>query len=282
MNKVLLELKISILKKAREFTLDEVHSYLKVLGFQTDNDYARWTKDEYLSWSIESISDEDLLKLLSNSFNKDANTEIRVWKDGHYRLFISHKTSHKIRVSELKEYLVDFGIDAFVAHEDIQVSVQWRDALVQALKTMNCLLAYITDDFSDKDWCSQEVGFACVSGARIIPLKIETKDPLGFLGFYQAANVSSLDATGVGDEIISKLIDIDRDVYLESMLFALNSEANFTKTKNILEFLINRKVTLRAPQLQKIEEICLLNAQVGGYSRSTKYLEQIKNYSNLK
>lgn len=277
-NSEVLKLKIDILKKSKEFTLDEIHGYLKVLSFPTDNDYGRWSKDDYLSWSIESSGDLALLGMLSDAFQKEAKTEIRVWKEGYYRLFISHRSEYKIEVSEIKDKLESFGIDAFVAHEDIQVSIQWRDAIVQSLKTMHCLLAYITDNFSENDWCCQEVGFACVSGSRIIPLRVQNKNPGGFLGFYQAANVSKLNANEICDEVISKVIENDHDTYIQSLLYALNEESNFIKTKSILEFLVQKKVRLSNQQIQKLEEIYTSNGQVRGYYYSDKYIEQIKSY----
>jgi hypothetical protein len=281
MNEII-EIKINILKKAKEFNIDEIHSYLKVIGFPTDSNYASYSSDEYLSQSISDIDDLLRLKELEKAFNIDSKNEIRIWKDGYYRLFISHRSEFKKEVSDLKEALREFGIDAFVAHEDIQVSVQWRDALVQAMKSMHCLLAYITDNFSENDWCSQEVGFACISGARIIPLRVGTKNPSGFLSFYQASNSSSLSLEDKVQEIISKVLESDYELFINSLLNCLDDEANYSKTKVILELLINNKIVLNKTHILRLIEISKTNDQVGGYFYAKKYLDRIKEISDYK
>lgn len=47
----------------------------------------------------------------------DINDEI--WKDGCFRLFLSHKSEHKDIASDIKEEISLYGISCFVAHEDI-------------------------------------------------------------------------------------------------------------------------------------------------------------------
>lgn len=273
------EIKINILKKAKEFNIDEIHSYLKVIGFPTDSSYASYSADDYLSQSISGVDDLLLLRELEKALNIDSKNEIRIWKDGYYRLFISHRSEFKKEVSDLKEALREFGIDAFVAHEDIQVSVQWRDALVQAMKSMHCLLAYMTDNFSENDWCSQEVGFACISGVRIIPLRVGTKNPSGFLSFYQASNSSNMSTDEKAREIISKVLESDYELFINSLLNCLNHEANFSKTKDILELLIEDKVVLNKTHILRLIDIYNTNDQVSGYYHAQTYVDRIKEIS---
>ena len=44
------------------------------------------------------------------------------WKEGYLRLFVSHLSSNKERMSALKSSLEHWGISAFIAHEDIEAS----------------------------------------------------------------------------------------------------------------------------------------------------------------
>jgi hypothetical protein len=46
------------------------------------------------------------------------------WRAGDFRLFISHTTAHKKRASGLSEILRPWGMDGFVAHEDIQPTAE--------------------------------------------------------------------------------------------------------------------------------------------------------------
>lgn len=275
------DLKINIIKKSKNFSIDDTHAYLTILGLPTDNDYGRYHHSDYLSQSIKDVEDEEILTTLMNSYEADNNKLLRTWKAGHYRIFISHRSEHKKEVSELKDYLLDFGIDMFVAHEDISVSVEWRDALNESLKTMHCLVAYITDDFFENDWCSQEVGFACISGARIIPMKVEGIDPRGFLSFFQAVNASTMTLREKASFIIDKLLEIDSEEFLHGMISALDINANFSKTKEILELIYFKNIKLPKSLFLRLEEIYASNGQVSGYYHSEKYINKIKENSGI-
>jgi hypothetical protein len=83
--------------------------------------------------------------------------------------------------------LLSLGFDAFVAHEDIEPSRQWREAIEEALATCHALVAYVTPDFRESNWCSQEVGWALGRGVAVLPVRAGA-DPYGFFGAIQAVN----------------------------------------------------------------------------------------------
>ncbi len=49
------------------------------------------------------------------------------WKDGYFKVFVSHLSSNRERMSAMKIGLANWGISAFIAHEDIAASREWRD-----------------------------------------------------------------------------------------------------------------------------------------------------------
>ncbi len=110
----------------------------------------------------------------------------KFWRPDHLKLFVSHKSEHKKLVNELSNSLLPYGISCFVAHEDIEPTTEWRNEIENALRSMDVFLAFLTDNFSDGDWTNQEVGFAIARGVPIIPLKMSSKDPCGFMSIYQA------------------------------------------------------------------------------------------------
>jgi hypothetical protein len=274
------KIKIDIIKASKYFSIDETHAYLKVLNFPTDNDYGKYSHSDYVSQSISSIDDEEKLKKLLNCYEPESKA-IHDWKEGYYRIFISHRSEYKKEVSEIKDYLLDYGLDLFVAHEDINVSVEWRDALIESLNTMDCLVAYITNDFSENDWCSQEVGFAAVNKSKVIPLRVQDTNPKGFLGFLQAGKAKEMSVREVSNFILEKLLEIDREKMLDCLVNSLNVDAHYGKTGQILEFIINRNVKLNKSQYSKLEDIYSNNDQVSGYYHSEKYVGQIKKIAGL-
>lgn len=79
-----------------------------------------------------------------------------MWANGYFRLFISHLTKYKIAARNLKICMKEYGIDCFVAHEDIQVLKEWEIEIENALFSMDALCAIVTPDFRNSDWCEQE------------------------------------------------------------------------------------------------------------------------------
>ncbi len=102
-----------------------------------------------------------------------------------FRLFVSHTHPNAAAVLDLKRALAAYGIDAFVAHEDIEHGLPWQAEIESALATCDGLLAYVTPDFSDSEWTDQEVGW-CI-GRRVPVMSIRMgADPYGFFGQFQA------------------------------------------------------------------------------------------------
>lgn len=92
------------------------------------------------------------------AIGEDADTSM--WANGYFRLFISHLTDDKQAATNLNTCIKSYGIDCFVAHEDIRVSREWQTEIENALFTMDALCAIVTKDFKKSDWCDQEVGIA--------------------------------------------------------------------------------------------------------------------------
>ncbi len=109
----------------------------------------------------------------------------RLWPQGRFRLFLSHVSKYKVAVSKLKDELALHGIAAFVAHEDIEPSLQWRDEIELALRSMHALAALLTPDFHASAWTDQEIGWALGRGILVIPVRLGV-DPYGFAGKVQA------------------------------------------------------------------------------------------------
>ena len=121
---------------------------------------------------------------------KPADVEVKhIWKDGFFRLFLSHVAAHKIAVAKLKSELQVGGISAFVAHEDIAPSLECKNEIELALRSMHALAALLTPDFHPSNWTDQEVGFALGKGVLVVPVRLGS-DPYGFVGKVQGLSGS--------------------------------------------------------------------------------------------
>ena len=104
-------------------------------------------------------------------------------------IFLSHSSKYKDPIGKLRENFRQLKIDAFIAHQDINPGKEWQIELINNLKKMDVLLAFITDDFHASSWTNQEIGYALGRGIKIGKLKFDG-DPKGFIGSEQALSCS--------------------------------------------------------------------------------------------
>ena len=105
-------------------------------------------------------------------------------EDEVYLIFLSHKAEIKGHVQKLKEGLEVYGVEAFVAHSDIDPGTEWQEEILEALRDMDAFVPILTEGFRDSQWTDQEVGYALARDVPIIPLRVNM-DPYGFIGRYQ-------------------------------------------------------------------------------------------------
>lgn len=197
--------------------------------------------------TIESFY-EDVLKGI-NSIRLDAviispcdnsqehfgvNINDSIWKPGYFRLFISHVSSYKESASNLKQSLVNYGIDSFVAHEDITPSKEWESEIENGLFTMDALCAIVVPEFIESNWCDQEVGIALGQHKLVISIN-KGKNPYGFFGKFQALKskktsmdmaydvwkaISNNERTKdlYSDKLINLLLNVKKDEECEALL----------------------------------------------------------------
>jgi len=111
------------------------------------------------------------------------------WENDTFHLFISHTSKNSKDCTKLKDELKAYGISGFVAHADVQPTLQWQDVIENALHTADALAAMLTKDFVNSKWCDQEVGVAIGRGTLVVPVRLGA-DPHGFIGKYQGYTAS--------------------------------------------------------------------------------------------
>jgi len=127
------------------------------------------------------------------------------WTEGYLKLFISHLSENKERMSAMKKTLSNWGISAFVAHEDIEPTREWMNEVEVGLETMEVMAAVVEPGFKKSDWCAQEVGFALGRKIDVIPLRAGM-DPFGFFGKYQGIQIKGKFPESVSNEVTKLLL----------------------------------------------------------------------------
>ncbi len=165
------------------------------------------------------------------------NLDDSMWKHGQFRLFISHLSSNKQSASYLKSCLSNYGIDCFVAHEDITPSKEWEIEIEKALFTMDALCAILTRDFINSEWCDQEVGIALGQKKLVISVN-KGAVPYGFIGKYQALKSAST-ANGMALEIWKTISTNDRTkaVYWKKLVSLVLDASDSSEAMQFIEIL---------------------------------------------
>jgi len=106
-------------------------------------------------------------------------------------VFLSYSHADRNLAGEVAKLLEEKGIDVFLAHEDINISEEWREEILKHLKNCTLLIALLTPNFKESVWTNQEAGFALGRGAKIIPLIVGGTDikVFGFLESLQGIHV---------------------------------------------------------------------------------------------
>jgi hypothetical protein len=128
-----------------------------------------------------------------------------VWPPGRIRLFFSHASARSEFVGRIGDVLELWPFACFVAHQEIEPSLEWKEVIGSALGSCHALIAFVTDDFHESAWCNQEVGWAFGRGLVVVPVRV-TSDPRGFAGSIQAIRGSLEDEPGVIAERIASAL----------------------------------------------------------------------------
>jgi len=202
------------------------------------------------------------------------------WELGRLRLFISHVSAHKVAVGKLKRELRFVGISAFVAHEDIEPSLDWLDEIVKALVSMDALAALLTPDFHPSKWTDHEIGFALGLGILVIPVQLGSL-PYGFIAKQQALIGDLNDPAALASKVVNVL---GRHLQTaermrEALVVALEDAGSYEASRAVSHCIIAARGFTSA-QLDRIENACENNDQVKDSSyvvpRIVRFLEQVR------
>jgi hypothetical protein len=105
------------------------------------------------------------------------------------RAFISYQTSDKLIAARVSELLGELGCTAFMAHEHIQVSEEWRIQILQQLEVADLFVLILSQNYYGSIWCKQESGIAAFRKIPIIPLSTDGAIPEGFIGHIQSTKI---------------------------------------------------------------------------------------------
>ena len=202
--------------------------------------------------------------LPSSSLPTDPEAERRLWAAGFCRCFLSHTSKHKTQAASLKVELEAYGCDVFVAHEDIEPTLEWRREIETALGSCHCLLALVTDDFHGSLWADQESGFVLGRGLPVVPIRAGN-DPYGLMGKLQGVPFNEAALSDVAETIFTALNSKQQTAQLvaSGAVQAFLDSRSFAMAKQRMG-IVERLAAITPELRQRLSEAEATNSQIAG------------------
>jgi TIR domain len=188
---------------------------------------------------------------------------VRFWEPGMFRLFLSHVSAHKVAVATLKRELRAYGVSGFVAHEDIEPTLEWQREIELALRSMDAMAALLTPDFHESNWTDQEVGVAFGRGIFVLPVRLPV-NPYGFIAKTQGLPGDLAMPAQLASAMVGILLKRQRTAahMHEGLVVALEQASSFAASKAV-SITIASTDGFTPDQLARIESSIDTNGEVG-------------------
>jgi hypothetical protein len=191
------------------------------------------------------------------------------------RIFISYSSHDKVLAGKIKVALDMYGFDTFLAHEDIDLGVEWEKQIIRELKSCDIFIPILSDSFKESDWASQEIGIVIELQKKILPLNLGI-NPYGFIRGIQAIRVNDQNIPTITEEIISHLKEDEKygkdlvDTIIRGFVNSNSFDSANTRAKFLKKFNI-----FNENQATEIARGYLVNNQISGGFGSKTIAEQI-------
>jgi hypothetical protein len=195
--------------------------------------------------------------------------------------FISYQTSNKDIAGKLKNILTDYGIDSFLAHEDIDVSEEWQAEIIKYLEKTTIFFCILSKNYLESIYCMQESGVAAFRSMTIIPLTVDGTSPPGFISKYQAKRIT-FDELSIKD-VIPGLLKYDKNEGIRIIIKLIGQSGTYKDAEKNFEYILPVLDKLTDEQADNLLDKILSNGQVkGSYKCSSDYIPRtLQKYGYL-
>jgi hypothetical protein len=189
--------------------------------------------------------------------------------------FISYSTKEKQYGAQVKRILVEYGIESFLAHEDLKVSEEWKERILEELLHCDIFIPLLSKAFRESDWAPQEIGvIAGRQDVAVIPLSIDGTMPFGFILHLQGKRISP---DGVSEELlIPPLAKKHPHKIIPSMIRGIAEAGTFRRAEAAMKPLVPLFPALTDDELDALVTASIGNNQVWSATHCQgEYLPQL-------
>lgn len=182
-------------------------------------------------------------------------------KNGKPYAFISYQTDDKLVAGQLKQILSRIDIDSFLAHDDIEVSQEWRDKIMQEIKICDLFICLLSKSYYSSPWCLQESGImAYRANVTIIPLSLDGSIPMGFISHVQSAKLHFQSVSLI--DLIPGLYRFKQELAIDANIHLIDWSPSYRAAEMAFKLLLPYIDQLTNAQMTRLLEVVRGNNQV--------------------
>jgi len=185
--------------------------------------------------------------------------------------FISYRSIHKQIADELKDILSFYGIKSFLAPDDIILSEEWQNRILDELWNADFVICILSEEYNQSAYCLQETGIALILNKPIIPLSLDNTISPGFISKYQSKRISEKNISII--DIIPGLVKINKNIGIEIIFEIISNSSSWKSADRNFKLIIQYLSKLNKSQANKLLNIVLTNDEILGAGKCrTDYL----------
>ena len=183
--------------------------------------------------------------------------------------FISYSYCDREYARQTKQVLEEVGVSAFLAHEDLEVSEEWKKRIIKELKICDLFIPLLSKNFRRSKWAPQEAGFIVSRpGVRIAPLSIDGTIPFGFIEHLQSGQIRE---GGVTHELlVVPLAGKEPRAFLPGLIKMAVDAPSFRSAERRMDPLVPLFPLFTAQEAQALAQGAVRNGQVWLASKCRK------------
>ncbi len=187
------------------------------------------------------------------------------------RAFLSYQTDDKIIAGDIKKVLDRLNVETFLAHEDIEVSAEWRLTIIQELMVTDLFIPILSKNYYGSIWCKQESGMAAYRGITIIPLSIDGSIPQGFIAHIQSTRINPKQINAA--PLVTGIARRDKAFAIDGIINIISLSGNYRGAEANFELILPYLNDASKEQKVRLLQASLRNNQVCNAGLcATKYL----------
>lgn len=178
------------------------------------------------------------------------------------RAFVSYAHVDRLIAGQTKQVLDSAGFSTFLAHEDLEVSEEWRECLLQELRRCRLFVPLLSQSYVASVWGTQESGFISsrLHEVVIAPLSLDGTRSNGFLSHVQSPTIGQ---NGVTRELLVEPLTsrFPRTILPEAIARAARA-GDFRAAERLMKPLVRFFPLFTAEEAEALAQGAIENGQI--------------------